>query len=383
MLSNMRWLFFACLSLNSALVAAQDRTPQPPPEFASTEISPTREMTFRVFAPKASSVRLSASDLPGLPQAGLEMKKSDDGVWSATTPTVPGGAYRYQFSIDGVNVLDPRNPNTSASNMNAWSLVIVPGAAYMSDTPVPHGAVASVIYPSKTLGRERRAHVYTPPQYDAGGDYPVLYLLHGAFDSDHSWSSVGQAGLILDQLIASGKAKPMIVVMPMGHTGPFAFGRGGNFEQQMQDFVNDFKSDLRPWIERRYRVIPNREHRAIAGLSMGGAQTLSIAMGQPQDYSAVGVFSSGVFGLDRGANEGPGAAWIASHSTGLNDAKGREGLKLLWFATGKDDFLLNTTKASVKLFEDKGFKPEYAETEGGHTWLVWRDYLHQFAQRLF
>ena len=147
-------------------------------------------------------------------------------------------------------------------------------------------------------------HVYTPPGYEKGSDnVPVLYLLHGAFDCDGSWTSVGQAGQILDNLIAEGKAKPMVVVMAMGHTGPFSFGPGNSFEKQMEEFVLDFQSDLRPLMKARYRVRTERSSRAIAGLSMGGAQTFDIAFANLADYSYVGVFSSGVFGMERGGKD--------------------------------------------------------------------------------
>ena len=217
---------------------------------------------------------------------------------------VPAGTYRYNFQVDGLAVIDPRNPATSESNTNTWSLLTVPGSPVSDLKDVPHGAVAQVPYYSKSLGRFRRMHVYTPPGYEQGSvKLPILYLLHGAFDCDASWSTVGRAGLILDNLIAAGKAKPMIVVMPMGHTGPFRFGPGGSLQKQMDEFARDFTTDLRPLVERTYRVSAERQHRAIAGLSMGGAQTLNIAMGHLDDYGYVGVFSSGVFGID---GRGPG-----------------------------------------------------------------------------
>ena len=283
-------------------------------------------------------------------------------------------------------VIDPRNPTTSESNANTWSLLTVPGSPVSDLKDVPHGAVAQVPYYSKTLGRFRRMHVYTPPGYEQGSSrLPILYLLHGAFDCDASWSTVGRAGLVLDNLIASGKAKPMIVVMPMGHTGPFRFGPGESLQKQMNEFAEDFTTDLRPLVERLYRVSGERRHRAIAGLSMGGAQTLNIAMGRLDDYGYVGVFSSGVFGIDGrgpGASEGP--SWEERHRAALENAELKKGLRLVWFATGKDDFLLETTRGTVKLLESHGFNVTYKETDGGHTWINWREhYLPEFAQSLF
>ncbi len=373
----------ACLVLIllGKVAVAQEGFPPRPPEFSSVEVSAERAVTFRVFAPKAASVRLSSSDLPDLGFGGLEMKKSDAGVWEVTTGAVPAGAYRYSFNVDGLTVVDPRNSSTSESNMNTWSITTVPGSDQFDLKDVPHGVVAQVRYFSKTLNRFRRLHVYTPPGYEQGADrLPVLYLLHGAFDSDASWSTVGQAGQILDNLIAAGKAKPMVVVMPMGHTGPFSFGPGGGFEKQMQEFVEDFQKEIRPLVEQRYRVSPERRHRAIVGLSMGGAHTLDIAFQNIEDYSYVGVMSSGVFGIDRGE---AGKAWEASHKAALKDANLRKDLRLVWFATGKDDFLLGTTKATVEMLKGHGVEVTYKETAGGHTWLNWRDYLHEFSQQLF
>lgn len=371
--------FMICLqALFAANALAQ--LPAPRPQFTAAEVSAERTITFRIDAPDAKAVRLASSDLPGIGQ-GLEMTKGDDGVWSVVTDAVPAGAYRYNFNVDGVTVVDPRNPATSESNMNTWSLVTVAGSDVFDLRDVPHGAMAKVTYYSKSLQRFRRMHVYTPPGYERGTkSLPVLYLLHGAFDCDNSWSTVGQAGQILDNLIAAGTAKPMIVVMPMGHTGPFSFGPGGDFQKQMDEFVTDFRQDIRPFVEERYRVSTAREHRAIAGLSMGGAQTLDIAFRDLKDFAYVGVFSSGVFGIDRGDAKN---AWLASHRESLDDASLRPGLKLLWIATGADDFLLDTSKATVAFLEEKGLDVTWKETEGGHTWLKWRDYLAEFTPQLF
>ena len=340
-----------------------------------------------LFAPQAKAVRLSSSDLPNVRPfgPGIEMKKADKGVWEATVGPVPAGTYRYHFQVDGLAVIDPRNPATSEANANTWSLLYVPGSPVSDLKDVPHGAVAQVPYYSKSLGRFRRMHVYTPPGYEQGsGKLPILYLLHGAFDCDASWSTVGRAGLVLDNLIAAGKARPMIVVMPMGHTGPFRFGPGGSLQKQMEEFVRDFTADVRPLVERTYRVSADRRHRAIAGLSMGGAQTLDIAMGHLDDYGYVGVFSSGVFGIDGRGPPARTVRWDERHRAALENADLKKGLRLVWFATGKDDFLMKTTKATVKLLESHGFKVTFQETDGGHTWINWREhYLPEFAQLLF
>jgi len=358
-----------------------------PPEFISPEVSPEKKITLRIHAPKAESARLSSADMPGVPAGGnVEMKKGDNGVWEATVGPVPAGAYRYTFNIDGVTVVDPRNSATSESNGNTWSLLYVAGSETSDLNDVPHGAVAQVTYYSQTLKRFRRAHVYTPPGYEHGeGKYPIFYLLHGAFDSDASWSTVGRAGFILDNLIAAEKAKPMIVVMPAGHTGPFRFGPGGgSFERQMDEFVDDFAKDLKPFVEKTYRVIGDRAHRAIAGLSMGGAQTLSIASAHLEEYGYVGVYSSGIFGIAGGfGGAPPNTQWEEQRLAVLDNSDLKQGLRLVWFATGKDDFLLSTTKATVEMLKKHKFDVVYKETDGGHTWLKWRDYLAEFAPLLF
>jgi len=368
-----------------AQTASAQPAPQRPPVFASPEVRADRSVVLRVHAPQATAVRLNASDMPGLGM-GTALTKGDEGVWSVAVGPLPAGAYRYTFNVDGLMVVDPRNPAISESNNNVWSLVVVPGNDLMDVKDVPHGAVSAVTYQSSTLKRARRMHVYTPPGYESGAErYPVFYLLHGMGDCDDSWSSVGRAGFILDNLIAAGKARPMIVVMPAGHTrAGFAFGGP---RPTTDEFVQDFLTDIVPHIDRRYRTVTDRASRAIAGLSMGGAQTLNIAIAEPTKFAYVGVYSSGLFGI---VPMGPGAGqrtgpfqWEEDHKAQLDDAKAREGLKLLWFATGKDDFLVGTTRETVALYKKHGFSPIYKETEGAHTWLNWRDYLIEFAPMLF
>ena len=357
--------------------------PGGPPPVVSPEVTPDRHISFRIRAPKAESVQLASSgDIPGIGFGQAKaMTKGTDGVWEVTVGPLPPGAYRYGFNVDDVVTVDPRNPKTSESNENTWSLVQVPGADWLDTKDVPHGAVSEVTYWSSTLKRFRRLHVYTPPGYESGrGRYPIFYLLHGAFDSDDSWSSVGRAGFILDNLIAARKAKPMVVVMPHGHTGPFRFGMplSGEFEPE-------FVTDIMPQMERRYRVHTDRQHRAIAGLSMGGAHTLNIGIPQLDEFAYLGVFSSGIFGIagGMGGNAPQSPTFEEQHKAILDDAKLRKGLKLFWFATGKDDFLVATTRATVEMFRKHQFNVIYRETEAAHTWDNWRDYLHEFAPQLF
>ncbi|MDI6450712.1 esterase [Anaerobaca lacustris] len=358
------------------------------PQVTSPEVAASRHVTFRILAPKAETVLLAGSDIPDLGQ-GAQMKKDPNGVWEVTLGPIDPGAYRYNFNVDGISVIDPRNPATSESNANTWSLVYVPGSDFMDTRNVPHGAVAKVTYWSTSLGRFRRMHVYTPPGYESGqGTYPVFYLLHGAFDCDESWTSVGRAGFILDNLIAAGKAKPMVVVMPAGHVGPLNFGRRAGIDELTKDFVEftkDFIEDIMPYTEKHYRVYTDKAHRAIAGLSMGGAQTLNIAIPHPDKFGYVGVFSSGIFGIAGGGfGIAPNApSWEEQQKDILDGAELKKDLKLVWFATGKDDFLVQTSRATVEMLKKHGLDVVYKETDGAHTWTNWRNYLNEFAPQLF
>jgi enterochelin esterase family protein len=351
-------------------------------------VTSDRRIVFRVVAPQAQTVRLNATDIPGNGPAA-PLAKGANGVWDITTAAVPPGAYRYTFTIDGVATMDPRNPSTSESNNNSWSMVFVPGSDVVDTKNIPHGNVAEVNYYSTSLRGFRRMHVYTPPGYETSSrKYPVFYLLHGAGDSDDSWSSVGRAGFILDNLIAARKAKPMIVVMPAGHTRA-----PGNplSTTEIDPFVADFTNDVMPYVEGNFRVSTGRSNTAIAGLSMGGSQTLNIAIPHLDKFAYIGVFSSGLLGAfpipGRGGAPAPPSAgpgeWEARNATTLDAANLKKGLKVFWFSTGKDDFLVSTTVATVDLFKKHGFTPVYQESAGGHTWLNWRDYLSAFAPQLF
>ena len=365
---------------------------QQPPQFASPEVNAERRVSFRIYAPQAREVRLAASDIPGI-GPNSRLTKAENGVWELTLGPIDAGAYRYNFNVDGVATIDPRNPSISESNNNVWSLVYVPGSELFDSKAVAHGAVAEITYKSSTLGRDRRMHVYTPPGYSTSRDrYPVFYLLHGAGDNDDSWSTVGRAGFILDNLIATGKAKPMVVVMPAGHTsraGGNAIGRSATDE-----FVGDFVTDVMPYVEKHYRVLTDRANTAIAGLSMGGLQTLEVAVPRLDRFAYVGVYSSGLIGAfpntgGRGAAAAAAPApagpieWEKTHAAKLDDPNLKKGLRLLWFGTGKEDFLLSTTNATVDLFKRHGFTPVFVESPGGHTWINWRNYLSEFAPQLF
>jgi enterochelin esterase family protein len=280
-------------------------------------------VVFRLSAPQAQNVRVTGSDMPALAGGGRgatsgapspgQMTKGDNGIWSVTVGPIDPGAYRYNFNVDGVTVIDPRNSSISESNTNVWSLVYVPGSDVMDTKQVPHGAVAAVTYYSSALNKFRRMHVYTPPGYEAGGSqkYPIFYLLHGAGDCDEAWTSVGRAGFIFDNLIAAKTMKPTVVVMPAGHTNttPAPASAGSSTAPQLDDFARDFLTDLMPYAEKNYRVMTDRAHRAIAGLSMGGGQTLNVAFHRLEQFAYIGVFSSGAtLGGGRGAAPAAAAA---------------------------------------------------------------------------
>lgn len=387
MLARTLWsrLMFTALVLTMAgRVMAQ---PPAPPEFTSPELMSEQTLAFRLYAPSAQKVLLHCYDFVGR-SGRVEMKKAETGVWEAREANLAGGAYRYWFEVDGVAVLDRKNPATSEANSTVFSLVTVPGNSLNEWRDVPHGAVAAVTYQSKVLSKPRRLHVYTPPGYESGtGTFPVLYLLHGASDSDESWISVGRAHLILDNLIAAGKAQPMIVVMPNGHAGEFRSGGRRNwddFAKQMALFDDEFRTDIRPLVETRYRVKTDRGSRALAGLSMGGAQTLSVGFADLSQYGYLGVFSSGVFGIVARENGPPASTiWEDAHRAVLEKAELKSGLRLVWFGCGRKDFLWDTSKATVAMLRGHGFDVTSHETDGAHQWMEWRDYLAEFAPKLF
>ncbi|HVG56824.1 MAG TPA: alpha/beta hydrolase-fold protein [Vicinamibacterales bacterium] len=395
-----RYVYLAAVALvaGASLAQAQGRGGAQAPQVNSPEVSADRRISFRIYAPQAREIRLAASDIPGLGQ-NTRLTKADNGVWELTTPPLDAGAYRYNFNVDGVATIDPRNPSISESNNNVWSLVYVSGSDVFDSKAVPHGAIAEVTYKSSALARDRRMHVYTPPGYESSRDrYPVFYLLHGAGDNDDSWTTVGRAGFILDNLIATQKAKPMVVVMPAGHATRAQDNVVGRTATDA--FVSDFVSDVMPYVEKHYRVLTDRANTAIAGLSMGGMQTLEVAIPRLERFAYVGVYSSGLIGAfpqagrggGRGAAPAPAAApaapagpieWEKTNAAKLDDANLKKGLRLLWFGTGKEDFLLSTTDATVDLFKRHGFAPVYVQSPGGHTWINWRNYLSEFAPQLF
>ena len=360
--------------------AAPAATP-PAPVVVSPEVLADSRVVFRLYGPQATEVAVQ-----GVVRGRTPMVKGENGVWEATVGPLTPGAYQYSFIVQGVQIADPRNQAMNETTTGYNSLVVVPGSDTMDTKNVAHGSLAQVFYDSTALGRQRRMHVYTPPGYGTTSDrYPVFYLLHGSGDSDQSWSALGRASIILDNLIAAHKAKPMVLVMPAGHTvvPPTPASR--------EAFVKEFMTDIMPFVEKNYRVRTDRASRAIAGLSMGGGQTLNIAIPNLDKFAYVGVYSAGLSGGGgRGAGGGSsapaapyGEGWEKQHQAVLDNASLKKGLKLLWFGIGKEDAGLANSHATADLLKKHGFNPVFHESEGGHTWPNWRDYLVIFAPQLF
>ncbi|WAT18916.1 alpha/beta hydrolase-fold protein [Aurantiacibacter sp. MUD11] len=355
------------------------------PDYTSVEPLPDGRVTFRLCAPDADNVRVTSNDLdPWIPggfgggERGLALTHDASGLWSGTTELpIPADTYRYNFEVNGARVPDPMAVTFSRerSGINStFEMLGEAGAFQTFHEDVPHGTVSIVQYVSSTLGAMREAYVYTPPGYMNGSEsYPVLYLVHGAGDSAHSWTSVGRAHYILDNLLAEGTAEEMIIVMPFGHTPD----RPGANMLANTDFGSDLIDDLIPHIDANFRTIANAEHRAMAGLSMGGAHTLNFGLPRPDLFGEVGIFS---MGLGMGGPEQV-SAFEEANADGL--AARAASAEPVYLAMGVDDFLYGTVAPTRELFERHGIAHHYNESDGGHTWINWRRYLHDFLPRLF
>jgi enterochelin esterase-like enzyme len=374
--------FAAVAFLNTPEVAAQtpQRQPTPNDTLQSPRVTADRKATISIYAPKASEVTVTGDFSPGKP---LNLTKGESGVWSVTTGPLRPDYYTYTLVVDGVRTVDPKNAVIKQGVSSLENVMIVPGTENMfqENAEVPHGEVRQVWYKSGTLGMARRMHVYTPPGYEKGTTkYPVFYLLHGGGDDDSGWNSIGRASFILDNLIASGKAKPMVVVMPNGSIPASAFPAGTAPNDRMNKMTDLYTSELTkevmPYVEKTYRVLANRENRAIAGLSMGGLQTLDLALSNPDLFNYVGVWSSGFFGPTINGAE-------TKYTKALKDPNFNKNKKLFLLQIGKDDFLMEPSNQTKALFDKNQIKYQYKETEGGHTWINWRQYLNEYAQVLF
>ncbi len=311
------------------------------------------------------------------------MQKDDKGVWTVTTAPLPPDYYGYSIAVDGVRMLDPFNHGLVPNLLSPGNFVHVPGPLSLpwEVNDVPRGEIHHHFYSSAVAGDERDFYVYTPPGYDpvAKKTYPVLYLLHGYSDDASGWTAVGRANIIFDNLIAQGKAKPMIVVMPLGYGTMemvrVGWGGIGNHpdvrEESFRKFRDALLTEVMPKVESEYRVTKNRESRAIAGLSMGGAESLRTGLNALDKFAWIGSFSAG--GLPEPFD---------SDFPGL-DAKANQKLKLLWIACGTEDRLITPNRNLREWLKTKGINHTDIETPGMHTWMVWRRNLAEFAGLLF
>lgn len=350
----------------------------------SPEVHRDRTVTFRFRAPQATQVQLVGEILQGRgPQA---MTKDDSGLWTITIGPVPPEIWIYNFRVHGVDVTDPSNPAIKPvpPGFAMSSFVEVPGdsPAFYDSRAVPHGEVRMTQYESKTYGVARTLWIYTPPNYDKStAKFPVLYLLHGNGEAFNGWVMNGRANIILDNLIADRKAQPMIVVMPQGHalqapnTGPLVRieGESGMFSPR---FPRDLLDEVVPFVERNYRAIANPDSRAIAGLSMGGGQALSIGLSHPDQFHYVLGYSAAIGGQFLNIDETTKA--VLANPTAANSK-----LRLLWISVGRQDFLFAADRQFAKVLTEGGVKNTYRETEGAHVWSVWRNNLNESAPLLF
>ncbi len=348
------------------------------PHLPEPEVHKDGSITFHFLATGAKVVEL---DLEGAdPQL---MTKAADGSWSATTAPLLPQIYGYRFKADGVPLLDPTSVTVKTNLLSLQNMIEVPGTAPMpwDDQNVPHGMLHHHFYRSATLGRQSDFYVYTPPNYDPKTRYPVLYLLHGYSDDASGWTAVGRAHLILDSLIAQGKAKPMIVVMPLGYgTMEFierhwdAWDDHALVDRNLNRFTQVLLYEVKPEAERFYSVSPDRKDHAIAGLSMGGGESLNIGLNHPDQFAYVGAFSSAVKQMNY--------EQTFPDLTKPPDAT-RPRVKLLWVACGTSDELITPNRAFIRWVKQHDIPVTAIETPGRHTWMVWRDNLLQFAPLLF
>ena len=365
-------------------------------------------VTFNVVAPQAKKVEVSGDFLAPVEvdtpfgkstQPGKAELKQNNGVWTFTSQKLLPELYSYNVIIDGMSILDPSNVYVNRDIASLTSIFIVTekkgdkGDIYQVNE-VPHGDVAKVWYDSPTLKMQRRLTVYTPAGYDKGKDYPVMYLLHGAGGDEDAWTTLGRAAQIMDNLIATGKAKPMIVVMPNGNTNcqaaPGAWSKGmympsfrGSLDQPAVASMDESFMDIVNYVESHYKVVKDKKHRAVCGLSMGGGHSFAITRRYPDTFDYVGLFSAGLH-IDGSQQK--------SFYQALKDNKEVQGQldrlfkakpALYWIAIGKTDFLYEQNTDLRKYLDEKGYPYKYRETDGGHIWRNWRIYLSEFAQMIF
>lgn len=390
-MKNKFFLFIVGL-ITCSSYAQQDLFNENP--LVSPEINVDKTVTFRIKAPLAQSVSVSGS-LDGnnaFAPITYNMEKGDKGLWSFTTPVLPSELYRYNFTIDSVRTIDPANPYAIRDVGNLSNIFLIDGgkADLYKVQDVPHGTVTYRWYDSPGNNKKRRMAVYTPNGYEnSTEDYPVLYLLHGVGGDEEAWLGSGRAAQIMDNLIAQGKAEPMIVVMTNGNVYQEASPGNGSsgfpkitfmLPNTMDGKFEETFGDVMKFVEDNYRTINAKSGRAIAGLSMGGFHTANISLNYPNTFDYVGLFSSAL---------GVPMNNVTSSMYKNKDQKLKQqmanGYKLYWMGMGVDDMAMiyKGNENFRKEMDAIGMKYEYVETDGGHTWNNWRDYLTIFAQRLF
>jgi enterochelin esterase-like enzyme len=344
-----------------------------PAPIRSPDVAADRRVTFRLSAPKAAEVSVTCE----CAKDPVPMTKDAQGVWSATVGPVDPDLYEYEFHVDGVIMPDPRNvvvkynsrPGPLASMLN----VPDSGPMFYDVKPVPHGAVEVRYYESKATNTTRRAWVYTPPGYAKGTNrLPVLYLLHGADGDETAWTNFGRSNLIIDNLIAERKVAPMIVVTPFGYAYPSGTA-APSVAGQANAFEKDLIEHLIPFVQSNYRVYTDRDHRAIAGLSMGGGQTLQIGLHHVELFSRVAGFSAAA----------PREPYDAFQDVVAAAAKVNTSLKLLWLSCGTEDSLFMPNKQFSEFLTRSGINNTFVPSPGGHTWINWRRYLLEVAPQIF
>jgi enterochelin esterase family protein len=351
-------------------------------------------ITFRLLAPKATEVLVQGNWEGG---RDLAMTRDDSGLWSVTTPALQPELWAYTFSVDGVRTLDPRNYNVARDGVGFMNTVLVPGEASAVFQPerVPHGTMTATWFPSTELKAARRMFVYTPPGYEGSTTkYPVLYLLHGSGGDEEAWPVMGIANVIMDNLIAQGNTKPLIVVMPNAYwdeiasldlagprtAPPPGVGSGGGGARRYDANEKDIVDDLIPFVEKHFRTLPGRENRALAGLSMGSGITLNVAVKRMDVFASIGVLSSGAF---RDASAGMATLQEINPEFLGDPAATSEKLRLLFFSCGTEDPRMG---GMAKVSEDlNGLKiPVVLKSyPGAHEWKVWRHSLADLAPLLF
>lgn len=382
-------LLSASAMAQQALFNTQDLT--------SPEVNKDGTVTFRLSAPKAVKVQLNGDFL----SKPVDLKEERNGVWTYTTESLDPELYSYTFKVDGLEFLDPSNVYRNRDIVSFTNMFIVSKAKgdcgdLYSVNNVPHGNVNRVWYGSPTLGTQRRMTIYTPPTYEKGGSYPVLYLLHGAGGDEEAWVSLGRAAQVLDNLIAAGKAKPMIVVMTNGNANcdaaPGEWHRGmykpsfmSHNESPAKATTEEAYKDVMSYVEKHYRVRTGKNNTAICGLSMGGYHTYAISKLHPGKFGYIGLFSAAIH---MGGNSNtPIDQRIASDPTVSGQFKTLFSAKnkpyLYWIAIGKTDFLYEQNAGLRKFMDASHYPYEYYETEGGHIWKNWRNYLIEFSQKIF